>query len=109
MTEMTDFPDTQEFDCVSPAGERFAFTVRIGCPTPVSNQPDSDWRCPVTVSFDGRMRDIYGIDSGQARSLALGLVHSLLVGFLRRGGRLYRLGSDHELNYSDFLHAFGHQ
>ncbi|EDY16077.1 hypothetical protein CfE428DRAFT_6402 [Chthoniobacter flavus Ellin428] len=93
----------REFSCLSLTGERFAFTVRIGRPTPVSNEPDSDWRCPVTVPFDAPVRDIYGVDSWQAVCLALSLVHSQLVDFIQRGGKLYYPGTTDEFTLNDFF------
>ena len=104
---MTEPFATREFDCVRPTGERFAFTVHLGRPTPVSDVPESDWRCPVTIPFDGPTRDIYGVDSWQALCLALSLVHSLLADFIQRGGKLYYPGTTDEFTLNDFPHATG--
>lgn len=104
---MTDPFATCEFDCVSPTGEKFTFTVHLGRPTPVSDEPESGWRCPVTIPFDGPTRDIYGVDSWQALCLALSLVHSQLADFIRRGGKLYHPGTTDEFTLNDFPHATG--
>ncbi len=102
---MTEAFVTREFDCVRPTGERFAFTVQLGRPMPVSDEPESDWRCPVTIPFDGRTRDIYGVDSWQALGLALSFVHSQLADFIQRGGKLYYPGTTDEFTLNDFPHA----
>lgn len=104
---MTEPLATREFDCVSSTGEQFAFTVRLGSPTPVSDEPESNWRCPVTIPFDDQSRDIHGIDSWQALTLALSLVHSLLADFIKRGGKLYHPGTTDEFTLDDFPHATG--
>jgi hypothetical protein len=104
---MTEPFATREFSCVSPTGEQFAFTMQLGRPTPVSDEPESDWRCPVTIPFDEQTRDIYGVDSWQALCLALSLVHSLLADFIQRGGKLYYPGTTDEFTLNDFPHATG--
>ena len=96
---------TREFSCVSPEGGEFRLVIQIGRPTQVSDDPESEWRCPVTVPFDGRIRDIYGEDSWQSVCLALSLVHSLLAAFIQRGGKLYYPGTTEEFTLNDFPHA----
>ena len=104
---MTDPIATREFSCVGPDGEAFALVVQLGRPKPVSDATDSDWSCPVTVPFDGKVRDIYGVDSWQALCLALSLVNSQLADFVRRGGKLYHPGTTDEITLHDFLRGDG--
>lgn len=94
---------TREFSCVSPKGERFAFTVEVGLPERITGDPDSDWRCPVVAPFDSQTRDIYGVDSWQALCLALAHVHSLLTDFIQRGGKLYHPGTTDEFTFHDLF------
>ena len=104
---MTEPFATREFSCVSPEGVAFPLIVQLGRPTPANDKPESDWRCPVAVPFDSRVRDIYGVDSWQALCLALSLVHSLLADFIQRGGKLYHPGTTDEFTLNDFPNATG--
>lgn len=99
---MTEPFASRELSCVSPAGEQFAFTVQVGRPMPVSGEPESDWRCPVTIPFEGQTRDIDGVDSWQALCLALSQVHSVLADFIQRGGKLYHRGTTDEFTHNGF-------
>ncbi|MEZ0258445.1 MAG: hypothetical protein ACAI37_24410 [Chthoniobacter sp.] len=105
---MTNPVATRELSCVSPEGEAFDITIQIGRPTPISDRPESDWRCPVTIPFGGEEREIYGVDSWQALCLALSLVHAQLAEFLRRGGKLYHPGGTEEFTFNDFPGVTGH-
>jgi hypothetical protein len=104
---MTEPFATREFSCVSPEGEAFPLVVQIGRPTPLTNEPGSDWRCPVTIPFSNQTQDIYGIDSWQAVCLALSLIHSQLSDFIRRGGKLYHPGTTDDFGLNDFLNITG--
>jgi hypothetical protein len=104
---MTEPFATREFSCVSPTGDEFALTIQIGRPTRITDEPESDWRCPVTIPFDSRPRDIYGVDSWQALCLALSLVHSVLTRFIQGGGKLYHPGTTDEFTLNDFPHPTG--
>ncbi|HEY3901295.1 MAG TPA: hypothetical protein VGM54_21985 [Chthoniobacter sp.] len=95
---------TRSFNCVDPDGEQFEFTVEIGQPTPLSDQPGSDWCCPLTLPFDNKERKLFGVDSWQALGLALSLVYSELAGFLERGGKLYYPDTTDEFVLGDFSH-----
>jgi hypothetical protein len=51
---------------------------------------DGDWACPVSLTplFD-QLSDMRGVDSLQALSEAVKLIHRLLEGFVENGGRLF--------------------
>ena len=69
--------------------ERGEFDIMgaVGMPYPCG---EGEWACPVflTPLFD-QLPDIRGVDSFQALSLALKLIHSLLEGFIEQGGTLF--------------------
>jgi len=101
---MTDPIATREILSVDPEGEQTLLTIHIGRPVPITDQPGSDWRCPVTIPFH-QERNIYGVDSWQALCLALCLVQSQLTNFVRRGGKFYHPGSTDEFAIADFTPA----
>jgi hypothetical protein len=66
-------------------GTQVDIEIQIGTPY----RDGEDWACPVSITplYD-RLADIHGIDSFQAVSLALRLVHRLLENFKEKGGTL---------------------
>ena len=68
------------------------FTIMIGVGVPHQN-PDN-WACPVTIQglgFSRDMRDIFGLDSWQALTLAYQFIGQILANFIEDGGQLYSL------------------
>jgi hypothetical protein len=67
------------------APERGEFDITATIGTPYACE-DGDWACPVCLTplFD-HLADIPGVDSFQALSLAMKLVHSLLEDFIKKG------------------------
>ena len=87
-----------EFMCVRPTGERVTVTVAVGHPYPTKA---GDWACPIEIAgLHGRLKDIIGIDSLQALSLAIRVVRDLLTSFVAGGGRIVdpRTGEDLSLD-----------
>ena len=67
-------------------------TCSVGMPYPCK---DGDWACPVSLTplFD-QLPDIRGVDSFQALSEAVKLIHRLLEGFVEMGGTLFMDGDE---------------
>jgi hypothetical protein len=75
-----------ELVCVRPGGERVTVTVAVGHPYPTTA---GDWACPLEISgLHGRLKDIVGIDSLQALTLAIRMARDLLSSFGADGGRI---------------------
>ena len=75
-----------EFLCVRPGGEWVKVTVAVGHPYPTAA---GDWACPLEIAgLHGRLKDIVGIDSLQALTLAIRAARELLTSFVADGGRI---------------------
>ena len=72
---------------ISPDGQKKLLRIAIGQPYQVD---DVSWACPVIVGGLHKMlKDIVGIDSWQALSLAIALVRQLLGYYVEDGAELY--------------------
>lgn len=89
----------------SPDGAQFDIEIQIGTPY----RDGEAWACPVALTpLYHRLADIHGVDSFQAVSLALGLVHRLLESFREKGGTIsYPVGDDFDLDEDAYLGARG--
>jgi hypothetical protein len=71
-----------------PAGVPCAIEVEIGAPYKLGDSPEQ-WACPLKAHpLLPKPKDIYGGNSLQALSMALGLVGVLLQDFIDKGGKL---------------------
>jgi hypothetical protein len=56
---------------------------------------EGDWACPVSLTpLFNQLPDIHGVDSFQALSLAVKLIHSLLEDFVEKVGTLFLDGDE---------------
>lgn len=74
------------------AKRKSAVRVTIGAPQPNGN----DWCCAIRFKglIDNKERQLFGVDSWQAMILALKLAEAMLQNAVRKGGKLYYLGSE---------------
>lgn len=79
--------------------DRFEIKVEIGAPYKSRKHPEN-WACAVRLEpFLDRVRDVYGVDSFQALSLAIGFVQMLLNQYCAEGGSLsYEDGSEFSIS-----------
>lgn len=71
--------------------ESRGFEIRIMIGRPYQTESKyGDWACPVAaIGLHGFYHDMHGVDSWQALTLALKLIHGVLTGFVEDGGRLF--------------------
>src|SRR5688572_13811026 len=90
----------RSLDLLKPSGERLAFRVEFG---PIRGEGHDFY---FRVQFHGwgdSPPDIWGRDSLHALMLAVGLVHSILQEFVRRGGRVLWPGTDADYDLNEFV------
>jgi hypothetical protein len=69
----------------------FDIAVMIGRPYQITDTPNGDWACPVAlIGLHRAPRDIRGVDSWQALTLAQEVLRVLLKLFVESGGKLFR-------------------
>jgi hypothetical protein len=68
----------------------FDIALMIGKPYQITDTPNGDWACPVAlIGLHGAPRDIRGVDSWQALTLAQEVLRVLLELFVESGGKLF--------------------
>jgi hypothetical protein len=91
----------REIFAISPKGEKKKLHIALGKPYQVIKD---EWTCPVQIKgLYENLRGINGIDSWQALTLAMILIHQLLSYFLENGGKLYWKEGGEEISLKEIF------
>lgn len=96
----------REVTCIFPDGRCETIHLQIGRPQPA---PDQDWTC--TAAAEELLPEIrvYGVDSWQALTLAIGLMENVLAEEVRKGAVLHWPDDGTAVQMTDlFAHKLRH-